>query len=240
MLRPGPHRSRRLPIQDMNENPTRISFLARLRNYFFAGLLVLGPLVLTGYVVWRLFVFFDGMLGATARGGYIREGGIPGLGLVTVLLIVLVTGMLASNLLGRQVARSVEGALLRVPYLRGLYSTLKQVGEALLSEKRAAFQRVVLVEWPSRGIYAVGFVTAAPSTAVPSRDGKPLTAVFLPNVPNPTTGPLLFYPEEELIATSLTVEQAVKMVISAGVATPPAPGQASPPAPAVRGADFPE
>jgi uncharacterized membrane protein len=225
----------------MTDHPTRISFLARMRIYFFTGLLVLGPLMLTGYVVWQLFLFFDKLLGTTVRGGYIREGGIPGLGFVTVLLLVLVTGMLASNFLGRQVARAVEGALLRVPYLRGLYSTVKQVGEALLSEKRQAFQRVVLVEYPTPGIYAVAFVTAPPSSAVPTRDGKPLTAVFVPSVPNPTTGPLLFYPEEELIPTSLTAEQAVKMLISAGVATPPAPGQAvSEPASAVRGADFPE
>jgi uncharacterized membrane protein len=224
----------------MNETPTRISFLARVRNYFFTGLLVLGPLVLTGYVVWRLFLFFDRMLGATLRGGYIREGGIPGLGFVTVLLIIVVTGLLASNFLGRQVARAVEGALLRVPYLRGLYSTLKQVGEALLSAKGSAFQRVVLVEYPMPGTYAIGFVTARPSSAVPSRDGKPLTAVFLPTPPNPTTGPLLYYPEEQLIPTSLTVEQAVKICISAGVATPPAPGQPPPTAPAIRGADSPE
>lgn len=224
----------------MNESPTRLSMLARLRNYFFTGLLVLGPLVLTGYVVWRLFLFFDRMLGTTVRGGYIREGGIPGLGFVTVLLIVLVTGMLASNFLGRQVARAVEGALLRVPYLRGLYSTVKQVGEALLSEKKGAFQRVVLVEFPSPGIYAVGFVTAPPSAAIPTRDGRPLTAVFVPNVPNPTTGPLLYYLEEDIIPTSLTVEQAVKMVISAGVTTPLSPGRAPVAEPRARGADFPE
>jgi uncharacterized membrane protein len=224
----------------MDPPPNRISLLARVRNYFFAGLLVLGPLVLTGYVVWRLFIFVDHLLGTTLRGGYIREGGIPGLGFVTVMLIIVVTGLLASNFLGRQVARAVEAALLRVPYLRGLYSTVKQVGEALLSEKRSAFQRVVLVEYPCPGVYAVAFVTSAPSRAVLSGEGKPLTAVFLPTPPNPATGPLLYYPEEALIPTSLTVEQAIKMVISGGVATPAAPGQEPREAPALRGADFPE
>jgi uncharacterized membrane protein len=224
-------------MNDLN----RVSILGRFRNYFFTGLLVLGPLVLTGYVVWRLFFFFDHMLGSTLRGGYIRPGGIPGLGFVTVVLIILVTGMLASNLLGRQVARAVEGALLRVPYLRGLYSTVKQVGEALLSDKRGAFQRVVLVEFPRPGVYAVAFVTAPPSRAVLGSDGRPLTAVFLPTPPNPTTGPLLYFPEEALIPTSLTVEQAIKMVISGGVATPPAPGSKAPEAPSMGpSADFPE
>ena len=224
----------------MNDSD-RIPILTRMRNYFFTGLLVLGPLVLTGYVVWRLFFFFDHLLGTTLRGGYIRPGGIPGIGFVTVMLIILVTGMLASNLLGRQVARAVEGALLRVPYLRGLYSTVKQVGEALLSDKRGAFQRVVLVEYPSPGIYAVAFVTSPPSRAVLDADGKPLAAVFIPTPPNPTTGPLLYYPETALIPTSLTVEQAVKMCVSAGVATPPEPGAKTPEAaPVGPAADFPE
>ncbi|HEY7727697.1 MAG TPA: DUF502 domain-containing protein [Candidatus Eisenbacteria bacterium] len=224
----------------MNDT-NRVPILGRLRNYFLTGLLVLGPLVLTGYVVWRLFFFFDHLLGSTLRGGYIRPGGIPGLGFVTVVLIILVTGVLASNLLGRQVARAVEGALLRVPYLRGLYSTVKQVGEALLSDKRGAFQRVVLVEFPRPGVYAVAFVTAPPSRAVLDADGRPLTAVFIPTPPNPATGPLLFYPEETLIPTHITVEQAVKMVVSAGVATPPAPGARAPEVPMLGpAADFPE
>jgi len=220
---------------------SRPPFLGRLRNYFITGLLVLGPLVLTLYMVWRLFFFFDHLAGTTLRGGYIRPGGVPGLGLVTVVLIILVTGMLASNLLGRQVARAVEGALLRVPYLRGLYSTVKQVGEALLSPKRGAFQRVVLIEFPRPGVYTIAFVTAPPSSAVPGADGEPLTAVFVPTPPNPTTGPLLFLPENQLIPSYLSVEQAIRMVVSAGVATPPAPGAKAPDAtPIGPSADFPE
>jgi uncharacterized membrane protein len=219
----------------------RTPFWGRLRNYFITGLLVLGPMVLTLYVAWRLFFFFDHLAGTTLRGGYIRPGGVPGLGLVTVFLIILVTGMLVSNLLGRQVARAVEGALLRVPYLRGLYSTVKQVGEALLSPKRGAFQRVVLIEYPRPGVYTIAFVTAPPSSAVPGADGRPLTGVFVPTPPNPTTGPLLFLPEEQLIPSAISVEQAIRMVVSAGVATPPAPGARAPDAPALGpAADFPE
>ena len=113
----------------------------------------------------------------------------------------------------------VEGLLLRVPYLRGLYSTLKELGEAILSERKNALQRVVLVEYPNPGIYAIGFLTAEPRRfSDPGR--KPLAAVFIPTVPNPTTGLVLFYPEEALIPTSVTVEQAIKMVISGGVVTP--------------------
>ncbi len=211
----------------MNE-PTNPGFLERLRNWFLTGLLVLGPLVLTLFIVWRLFRWVDHLLGTTLGGGYIRPGGIPGIGFLTVMLIILLTGMVASNLLGRSLGRVAERVLLRIPYLRGLYTTLKQLGEAILSEKRTALQRVVLVEYPCRGVYAIGFLTADPRR-FDGLEGARLAAVFVPHVPNPTTGTLHFYREEEILATSVTVEQAIKLIVSAGVVTPERLG-ARPPA----------
>jgi uncharacterized membrane protein len=192
----------------------------RIRIAFFTGLLVLAPATITLYVVWRLFVFVDHLLGATLRGGYIRPGGIPGLGFVTVLAIILAVGFLANNFLGRQVGAIVEALVMRVPVFRGFYGTLRQVGEALLGDKRGAFQRVVLFEYPVSGRYALAFVTASPASGVTEADGSPLIGVFLPHAPNPTTGFLLFYPPEALIPTSLKVDQALKMVVSAGVVNP--------------------
>jgi uncharacterized membrane protein len=192
----------------------------RIRIAFFTGLLVLAPATITLYVVWRLFVFVDHLLGATLRGGYIRPGGIPGLGFVTVLAIILAVGFLANNFLGRQVGAIVEALVMRVPVFRGFYGTLRQVGEALLGDKRGAFQRVVLIEYPVSGRYALAFVTASPASGVTEADGSPLIGVFLPHAPNPTTGFLLFYPPEALIPTSLKVDQALKMVVSAGVVNP--------------------
>jgi len=109
---------------------------------------------------------------------------------------------------------------MRLPVFRGFYATLKQVGEALLGEKRGAFQRVVLIEYPTPGRYALAFVTASPASGVTRADGTPLVGVFLPHAPNPTTGFLLFYPPESLIPTSLRVDQALKMVVSGGVVNP--------------------
>lgn len=191
----------------------------RFRDAFITGLVVLGPAAITLYVVWRLFVWVDHLLGSTLRGGYIRPGGVPGLGFLTVLAIILVVGFLANNILGRTVGGILETALMRVPVFRSFYGTLKQVGEALLGD-RNVFQRVVLVEFPSEGRYAIAFVTAAPATGVARADGKELVGVFLPKTPNPTTGFLLFYPPESLIPTSLNVEQALKMVVSGGVVSP--------------------
>jgi uncharacterized membrane protein len=195
----------------------RSAFLRHLRTQFLTGLLVLGPLAVTGYVVWRFFEFVDHLLGTELRGGYLRPGGIPGIGFLTVLVILYISGLLANNFLIRQLGGLIESGLTRIPYMKGIYTTVKEVEKVLLGEKRAAFQRVVLVEFPVPGRYALGFVTASPAGAVPQPGGRPLLAVFVPHVPNPATGMLLFYPEESVIPTSIKVDQAIKMVISAGV-----------------------
>src|SRR5689334_18514083 len=116
----------------MSPSTSRTTVWDRIRNAFFTGLLVLAPATITVYVLWRLFVFVDHLLGTTLRGGYIRPGGVPGLGFLTVLAIILVVGFLANNILGRQVGSILESVVQRVPVFRGFYGTLKQVGEALL------------------------------------------------------------------------------------------------------------
>lgn len=201
----------------MGFQPARSAFLRHLQSQFLTGLLVLGPLAVTGYVVWRFFEFVDHMVGAELRGGYLRPGGIPGLGFLTVLVIIYISGLLANNFLGRHLGELVEAGLTRIPVMKGIYSTVKEVGGVLLGENGDAFQRVVLVEFPVPGRYALGFVTASPAGSVPNPGGRPLLAIFVPHVPNPATGMLLFYPEESVIPTSIKVEQAIKMVISAGV-----------------------
>jgi len=210
--------------------------LSRIRTYFLTGLLVLAPTVITAYIIWELFVFVDHLLGATLRGGYIRPGGVPGLGFLTVLVIITLTGFFANNFLGRQLGSVVEALLLKVPLLRSLYTTLKEIGEAILSDKGNAFQRVVLVQYPRPGIYSIGLVTAAAPRSFDQATGKRLQGVFIPTPPNPTTGPLLYYAEEELISTPLRVEQALKMVVSAGVVLPIEEPLPSPPTPSPAGA----
>ena len=204
----------------MTPESVKTSVLSRIRTHFLTGLLVLAPIVVTAYVIWKLFGFVDHLLGATLRGGYIRPGGVPGLGFVTVLVIIFLVGAFANNILGRQIGRLLESMLLRVPVFRSLYSMVKQVGEALLGEKKDTFQRVVLVEFPTPGRYTLGFVTSSVADVMPRPDGKPLVAVFLPTVPNPTTGYLLFYPEDALISTDFRPEEAIRMLVSAGVVKP--------------------
>ncbi|HEY6221648.1 MAG TPA: DUF502 domain-containing protein [Candidatus Eisenbacteria bacterium] len=202
--------------------------LKRLRTYFLTGLLVLAPVVITGYIIWKLFVFVDHLSGATLRGGYIRPGGVPGIGFLTVILIITITGALANNILGRSLGGVVEALILRVPFLRGIYMTLKEMGEAILSDKKGVFQRVVLVPYPCPGVYSIGLVTTPPPRSMDDAVGVPLEGVFIPTPPNPTTGPLVYYPSDQLIPTTLRVEQAIKMVLSGGVVVPMDPSPSSP------------
>jgi uncharacterized membrane protein len=195
--------------------------LNRLRTYFLTGLLVLSPILISGYAIWKLFVFVDHLLGTTLRGGYIRPGGVPGLGFLTVILIIMITGALADNFLGRSLGNLVESLILRVPFLRGLYLTLKEMGEVILSERKGAFQRVVLVPFPSADMYSIGLVTSLPPRSFDESVGEPLEGVFIPSPPNPTTGHLVYYPKSQLIPTTLRVEQAIKMVVSGGAVVPP-------------------
>ncbi|HEY6572814.1 MAG TPA: DUF502 domain-containing protein [Candidatus Eisenbacteria bacterium] len=198
--------------------------LRRLRTYVLTGLLVLAPLAITGYIVYRLFVWVDHLLGTTLRGGYIRPQGVPGLGFLTVLVIITLTGALANNFLGRQLGTLLESMLLRVPLLRGVYGTLKEIGEAILSDRKENFQRVVLVEYPRPGIYSIGLVTGDAPETFDEASGKRLRGVFFPTTPNPTTGPLVYCTDEQMIPTTLRVEQAIKMVVSGGVVVPPKRG----------------
>ncbi|MEK7347845.1 MAG: DUF502 domain-containing protein [Candidatus Eisenbacteria bacterium] len=200
--------------------------LRRLRTYFLTGLLVLAPLAITGYIVYRLFVWVDHLLGTTLRGGYIRPEGVPGLGFLTVLVIITITGALANNILGRQLGALLETMLLRVPLLRGVYGTLKEIGEALLSDRGNAFQRVVLIEYPRPGMYSIGLITGDAPSTFDEASGKRLRGVFLPTPPNPTTGPLVYCADDQIIPTTLRVEQAIKMVVSGGVVVPPKAGPA--------------
>jgi len=192
----------------------------RLKTYFLTGLLVLAPVVITAYVVWKLFAFVDHLLGSTMRGGYIRPGGIPGLGFLTVLVIITITGALANNILGRSLGGIFEAMVLRVPFLRGLYLLLKEVGEAILSERKSAFQRVVLAPFPGPGVYSIGLVTSSLPGSLNVTTGEALEGVFIPHPPNPTTGNLVYYPPDQLIATKLRVEQAIKLIVSGGVVVP--------------------
>ncbi len=196
-------------------------FWARVRRYYLAGLLVLAPTALTFWVAWKLFNFFDSILGDELRA---RGISVFGLGFIVLNVVLLLLGFLATNFLGRRLFTVWDRVMHRVPLVNKIYATLRQIAELLLGPSRSgAFGRVAIVEFPSPGSWGLGFVTASKGGEAADKTGKTLCSVFIPSAVNPTTGFLLLVPEEKIQYLAMTPEQAMKMVVSAGALVPAGP-----------------
>lgn len=199
----------------------------RLRNYLIAGLLVILPVAVTILVLVAIFRYLDNLLGPVFH--YMLGRRVPGLGLVTGVLLILATGAMASNVLGRRVVGLFDRVMLRIPLARTIYAATKQVSDGLLHQNRAAFKQAVLVEWPRQGLYSIGFVTGETRGEAQDKTRERVVNVFIVTTPNPTTGFLCLVPESELIPLEMSLEDALKMVVSAGIVTPASrlPGRTS-------------
>jgi len=185
---------------------------SRLRTYFVAGLIVFLPVAITFSIIIWLFRLVDSFLGWALPSLF--GWAFPGLGLALSVLVILVIGALATNVLGRRVVGFFERLMLRIPLARSIYSATKSISDTIFLQRRAAFRRPVLIEWPRKGgIYRLGFVTGEVS-GVP--EGRALN-VFIVATPNPTTGFLVFVPEAEAKPLAMSVEDALKIVISGGI-----------------------
>ncbi|KRT77261.1 MAG: hypothetical protein XU14_C0017G0039, partial [Armatimonadetes bacterium CSP1-3] len=191
----------------------------RLQNYLITGLLVIMPLAVTYVVLRWLFNTLDNMLQPVLFPFF---GHIPGLGVLTGVAIILVAGAVASRAIGRRLIGVFESLMLRVPVARKIYGTAKQFSDRMLQADedgtRGAFKRVVLVEWPRKGLYAVGFVTGGSGEGTPAE----LLHIFVPGSPNPTGGFTVITTPEEVQPLNLTVEEALQFIIAYGIALTPA------------------
>ena len=145
---------------------------------------------------------------------------MPGLGLVIVIVVLIMIGALTAGMVGRFYLRTSERLLNRMPVIRGVYGAIKQILETVLAQQSNAFREAVLVEYPRRGIWAIAFITGRTKGEVQNITEEECINIFLPTTPNPTSGFLLFVPKKELVPLSMTVEEAIKMVISGGIVTP--------------------
>lgn len=192
--------------------------LKELRNIFFTGLLVLTPIVVTIYVFYLLFLKIDGLLG----GKLIELTGrrIPGMGFVAVILLILLVGVFARNFIGKKMIQLAEYIVNRIPLINRVYSAVQQLSQAFFSGKRAVFQKAVLIEFPKKGSYCIGFQTSETKGEIQRQTRKELLSIFLPTSPNPTSGYLLFIPKDKVHTLQMTIEEAVKLVISGGAVLP--------------------
>jgi uncharacterized membrane protein len=199
----------------------------RLRAYFLAGILITAPVSITFYLAYLFISFVDARVTPLIPMRFNPETylpfALPGLGLFVVVIGLTFIGAVTAGFFGRMVVRFYEGLLARMPVVRNIYSALKQIIETVLAQQSNAFRQAVLVEYPRRGIWAIGFLTGETKGEVQQRTDRPMINVFLPTTPNPTSGFLLFVPYKDVIELDMTVEEAIKMVISGGIVTPPAP-----------------
>jgi uncharacterized membrane protein len=186
----------------------------QMRRHFLTGLLVLLPAYVSIFVLWRIFSALDRLLGQWVV--VLTGHKIPGVGFVALLLIILGIGAVAGNIIGKRMIRVGEGVVGHVPVVRWIYATTKQLFATLLEEKSTSFRKVVLVEFPRRGIYSLGFVTAEAVANVDEAVGTRTVAVFVPTTPNPTSGFFLFVPEDDVIPLGISVREGLGYVISAG------------------------
>lgn len=209
----------------------RYNFFPRIRAYFLAGALVTAPLAITFAVAW----WFIGLVDRNVvplipehwnPDTYLRETigfeiGLPGLGLLILFIVITLIGALTAGFLGRLVVSFGERILARMPVVRSVYSAVKQILETVLKQQSNAFRQAVLIEYPRRGMWAIGFITGTTEGEVQSLVREEIVNVFVPTTPNPTSGFLLFVPDKDIVILDMSVEEAVKMVISGGIVTPP-------------------
>jgi uncharacterized membrane protein len=206
------------------------SAMGRIRNYFLTGLVVAGPVFITGYLIWWFITWVDGWVRPLIPPAYRPETylpwPIPGTGLIVAFVALTLLGFLTAGLVGRTLVGWGESLLNRMPIVRPVYNTMKQIFEALFSKTGSSFRKVALVEFPSPGMWSLVFVSQPPNGDVATRlpPGEHVS-VFLPCTPNPTTGFFFYVKRADLIDLDISVENAMTMLISAGMVQPDSDAQ---------------
>jgi uncharacterized membrane protein len=195
----------------------------RLRRYIMAGLLFWVPVGATLFVLDVFVGVMDRtllLLPPAYRPETLLGFNIPGLGIVLTVIVLIVTGILVANLVGRKLVSFSEGLLHRIPLVRTVYSASKNFAEVLFTDTSQAFKKVLLIQYPRKGVYSLCFQTSTDLVEIQARTSEDLICVFVPTTPNPTSGFIIMVPRAEVIELDMDIEQALKMVVSLGVVVP--------------------
>ncbi len=226
------------------ETPRRAGLFSRLRSSFLTGLVVIAPLWLTVWLIWSVVGWIDGAVLPLVPDAYQPDKfiqdrlgldraiqiNVRGIGVVIFFIFTIFMGWMAKGLMGRSLIRFAESLVERTPVVRSIYSGIKQISETVFAQTERSFEKACLIEYPRKGIWAIGFISTLAKGEITNRAGTSgeMQSVFLPTTPNPTSGFLLFLPAEDVIELDMSVEDAAKLVISAGLVYPNAKDPASP------------
>jgi len=193
------------------------------RRYLIAGLLIWVPLAITIFVVRLLINWLDGtilLIPEAYRPENLIGYAVPGLGVLLSILVVMFTGLLAANLFGRKLVKLWEGLLSHVPLVRSVYSGAKQLAETMFSESGQSFRKVLLVEFPRRGLWTLAFLTGIDQGEAQLKTGQEVINVYVPTTPNPTGGYFVMVPKEDVQELDMSVDEGLKMLMSMGAVVP--------------------
>ena len=207
----------------MEQEAFHLRLRGSLRRYFIAGLLTILPLVISVWIVRWLVDLLESsvhLLPRPLQPEHLLPFYIPGLGALLTLAIIVFVGFVVSNVVIQRLQKRIDRMLLRIPVFRGVYGAMQRLVESVLSQSHQQFRRVVLVEYPRKGVYAVGLMTGVSKGEVQERTADQLINVFVPTTPNPTSGYLVLVPAGDVIYLDMTVEEAFKLVMSGGIVTP--------------------
>ena len=196
----------------------------KLKNIFLTGLVVIVPVGLTLYILTFLIGMMDGLLTIiplryhpTALVGF----HIPGLGILITILLIFICGLMTKSIIGKKIVVYGEALLDKIPFIRSIHMAIKRIVDSMVLYRNRSFKKVVLVEFPRRGAYALAFMTGMPGDEIHQKTGQRCVSVYVPTTPNPTSGYFIIFPETEVIYLDMSVEEAFTLIISCGIVNPP-------------------
>ncbi|WP_353472225.1 DUF502 domain-containing protein [Salipiger sp. H15] len=210
-----------------DDKPRRPGIFASLRASFLTGLVVIAPVGLTIWLIWTLFGWVDGFVLPLVPQRFNPEEyigiNLRGVGVIFFLVFTIVVGWVAKGLIGRSLIRFAESLVDRTPVVRSIYSGIKQIAETVFVQSERSFEKACLVQYPRKGIWAIGFISTQAKGEIREKSDVmgDLVSVFVPTTPNPTSGFLLYFPAEDVVELEMSLEDAAKLIISAGLVYPP-------------------
>jgi uncharacterized membrane protein len=210
-------------MKEDNKNENTLGH--RIKNYFFTGVIVAAPVAITIYMSYHLVIWINEvtkkLIPQQWKIGDFVPYAVPGLGLLLLILVLLFIGMLTTGYIGKFFVRLWEKIIRKMPVISSIYSLLKQIFETFLSQKSRSFNEVVMVEYPRKGLWSIAFVSNNETGGeIADKTGQKILSIFVPTTPNPTSGFLIFAPENDVIKLDMSVEDGIKYVISCGIVTP--------------------